>query len=315
MKIQDFIGVGVLPQGIENSGSSSTEMRIATALLAFAGGDAIGVEYEILDTKKPVQIERMGTREDWPFGGVSDDTLLSLITIETFAESKLADANANFLKNLKAAVPNLRGLGPTTRFALGIPMEPKLMAMVGNTNGGLMRTSMIGLAYPASRAEERRAMVFELATATHHNLVAAYAAVLASALYSEALEINPRSNFEVLKSEVSSITDIPSDFSEFIKNYDTWQPPKDGITLDSLETLRAVTWVIDRAKDCLDAYRLSCELGGDTDTVAAQAGALICAQKIESVDFYSIPWLKDVSWSEIKSMKSAYETLASSRLK
>jgi len=315
MKIQDFIEVGVLPRAIENSGSSSTEMRIATALLAFAGGDAIGVEYEILDTKKPVQIERMGTREDWPFGGVSDDTLLSLITIETFAESKLSDANANFLKNLKAAVPNLRGLGPTTRFALGIPMEPKLMAMVGNTNGGLMRTSMIGLAYPASRAEERRAMVFELATATHHNLVAAYAAVLASALYSEALENNPRSNFEVLKSEVALITDIPSDFPEFIKNYDTWQPPKDGITLDSLETLRAVTWVIDRAKDCLDAYRLSCELGGDTDTVAAQAGALFCAQKIESADFYSIPWLKDVSWREIKSMKSAYETLATSRMK
>jgi ADP-ribosylglycohydrolase len=315
MNIQDFIGVGVLPQAVENSGPSSTEMRIATALLAFAGGDAIGVEYEIQDTKKPVHIERMGTRDDWPFGGVSDDTLLSLITIDAFAYSDLSNAKANFLKDLKAAVPNLRGLGPTTRFALGIPMEPKLMAMVGNTNGGLMRTSMIGLAYPVSRAEERRAMVFELATATHHNLVAAYAAVLASALYSEALESNPRSNFEVLKSEVAAIPDLPSDFQEFIQNYDSWQPPKNGITLDSLETLRAVTWVIDRATDCLDAYRLSCELGGDTDTVAAQAGALICAQKIESANFYSIPWLKEVSWSEIKSMKSAYETLASRRMK
>jgi ADP-ribosylglycohydrolase len=194
-------------------------------------------------------------------------------------------------------------------------MDPKSMAMVGNTNGGLMRTSMIGLAYSASRCEDRRAMVFELATATHHNLVAAYAAVLASALYSEALEDNPRSNFEVLKSEVAAIADLPSDFQEFIHNYDAWQPPKNGITLDSLETLRAVTWVIDRATDCLDAYRLSCELGGDTDTVAAQAGALICAQKIESANFYGIPWLKDVSWSEIKSMKTAYETLASRRIK
>jgi len=272
------------------------------------------VEYEIHDAP-PVQIERMGTRDDWPWGGVSDDTLLSLITIETFANSTLANAKANFLRDLKAAVPNLRGLGPTTRFALGIPMEPKLMAMVGNTNGGLMRTSMIGLAYSASQAKERRAMVFELATATHHNLVAAYAGVLASALFSEALETNPRSNFEVLKAEVAAIPDIPSDFPEFIKNYDSWQPPKDGITLDSLETLRAVTWVIDRAKDCLDAYRLSCELKGDTDTVAAQAGALMCAQKIESADFYSIPWLKEVSWSEIKTMKTAYETLASSRMK
>jgi ADP-ribosylglycohydrolase len=314
MDIKEFIGAGVLPQAIENSGANSAEMRIATALLAFAGGDAIGVEYEIHDAP-PVQIERMGTRDDWPWGGVSDDTLLSLITIETFANSTLADAKANFLRDLKAQVPNLRGLGPTTRFALGIPMEPKLMAMVGNTNGGLMRTSMIGLAYPASQAKERRAMVFELATATHHNLVAAYAGVLASALFSEALESNPRSNFEVLKAEVAAIPDIPSDFPEFIKNYDSWQPPVNGITLDSLETLRAVTWVIDRAKDCLDAYRLSCELKGDTDTVAAQAGALMCAQKIESADFFSIPWLKEVSWSEIKNMKTAYETLASSRMK
>jgi hypothetical protein len=41
----------------------------------------------------------------------------------------------------------------------------------------------------------------------------------------------------------------------------------------------------------------------------------MCAQKIESADFFSIPWLKEVSWSEIKNMKTAYETLASSRMK
>jgi len=314
MNIQDFIDAGVLPEGIKNNEMKSTQMRIATALLAFAGGDAIGVEYEIQKTKKPVQIDRMGTREDWPFGGVSDDTLLSLITISTFANSSLANAKGNFLSNLKMAVPKLRGLGPTTRFALGIPMEPELMAMVGNTNGGLMRTSMIGLAYRASQADERRKMVLELATATHQNLIAAYAAVLASALFSEALESNPRSNFEVLKSEVETISGIPTEFQQLLLNYETWQPPTDGITLESIETLRAVTWVVERATNCLDAYKLSCELGGDTDTVAAQAGALICAQKIETADFFSIPWLKDVAWDEIETMKSAYETLVSSRL-
>ena len=87
MDIKEFIGAGVLPQAIENSGANSAQMRIATALLAFAGGDAIGVEYEIHDAP-PVQIERMGTRDDWPWGGVSDDTLLSLITIETFAKKE-----------------------------------------------------------------------------------------------------------------------------------------------------------------------------------------------------------------------------------
>lgn len=313
MNYKDFITTGLMPEIDSTKGNDSTEMRIATSLLAFAAGDAIGVEYEIQEVKKPVQINRMGTRDDWPFGGVSDDTLLSLITIQTFAETTIDHAKVRFLENLKAAVPNLRGLGPTTRFALGIPMPPELTAMVGNTNGGLMRTSLIGLAYPRSKAHERRAMVLELATATHQNLIAAYAAVLTSALFTEALESNPRSNFEVLKSEVESIPSIPSEFIDFIRNYDTWQPPQSGITLESLETLRAVIWAVDHAKDCLDAYRISCEFGGDTDTVAAQAGALICAQSIEKANFYSIPWLGDISWGEINSMKSACEILIKKR--
>jgi ADP-ribosylglycohydrolase len=315
MNYKDFITIGLMPEMDSAKAEESTEMRIATSLLAFAAGDAIGVEYEIQDTKKPVQIERMGTRADWPFGGVSDDTLLSLITIQTFAETTIDNARVKFLENLKTAVPNLRGLGPTTRFALGIAMPPELMAMVGNTNGGLMRTSLIGLAYPNSRAKERRAMVLELATATHQNLIAAYAAVLTSALFSEALEDNPRSNFDVLRSEVDAIPNIPNEFKDFIKNYDSWQPPQKGITLESLETLRAVTWAVDHAKDCLDAYRISCEFGGDTDTVAAQAGALICAQSIKKANFYSIPWLKDISWGEIDTMKSACETLINYRSK
>lgn len=108
MNYKDFITIGLMPEIDSTKGNDSTEMRIATSLLAFAAGDAIGVEYEIQEVKKPVQINRMGTRDDWPFGGVSDDTLLSLITIQTFAETTIDHAKVRFLENLKAAVPNLR---------------------------------------------------------------------------------------------------------------------------------------------------------------------------------------------------------------
>jgi ADP-ribosylglycohydrolase len=315
MNYSDFVAMGLMPEVGGKPEGDAIEMRIATALLAFAAGDAIGVEYEIREEKKPVHIERMGTREDWPFGGVSDDTLLSLITIQTFAETIVDNVKSKFLDNLRVAVPNLRGLGPTTRFALGIEMPPEQMAMIGNTNGGLMRTSLIGLAYPNSKAQQRREMVLELATATHQHPIAAYAAVLASALFSAALESNPRSNFAVLKSEVAAIPNIPDQFHQLIENYHSWKAPAAGITLESIETLRAATWAVENAKDCLDAYRISCEFGGDTDTVAAQAGALICAQNTKKADFFNIPWLKDINWSELITMKSACETLIKNRAK
>lgn len=315
MYYSDFVSIGLMPELTVDNENEAIEMRIATALLAFAAGDAIGVEYEIRDEKKPVQIERMGTREDWPFGGVSDDTLLSLISIQTFSETTVDNVKNRFLENLRAALPQLRGLGPTTRFALGIDMPPEQAAMIGNTNGGLMRTSLIGLAYPTAKAQMRRKMVLQLASATHQHPIAAYAAVLASALFSEALEGNQRSNYDVLKSEVDAIPNIPHQFHEFISNYHSWLAPSAGISLESIETLRAATWAVENATDCLDAYRISCEFGGDTDTVAAQAGALICAQSISKADFYSIPWLKDINWGEIETMKSACETLIEHRAK
>ena len=56
---------------------------INAAVLAYAAGDAFGVAYEFLPEPVPVDVTSIGARADWPYGGVSDDTLLSLLTIAT----------------------------------------------------------------------------------------------------------------------------------------------------------------------------------------------------------------------------------------
>jgi len=88
---------------------------------------------------------------------------------------------------------------------------------------------------------------------------------------------------------------------EDFPDYSDWTPPIGGISLDPLETLQAVVWVVKRANNCAEAFTLACSLGGDTDTVAALAGALFATRWPERSDFYSIPWLNDVEWSEIES--------------
>ena len=97
---------------------------------------------------------------------------------------------------------------------------------------------------------------------------------------------------------------------EDLPDYSDWCAPIDGISLDPLETLQAVVWVVKRANDVADAFSLACSLGGDTDTVAALAGALFAARWPEKADFYSIPWLNDVQWDEIeKELRECAEML------
>jgi len=63
------------------------------------------------------------------------------------------------------------------------------------------------------------------------------------------------------------------------------------------------------------AYVRACELGGDTDTVAALAGALITARNGAAAQFESIEWLANISWEEIPTIGEAVETLCARRNK
>ena len=243
--------------------------KVAVPLLAYAAGDAFGVYYEFLD-ETPKEIPQVLLSKDgWPFGGVSDDTLLSILTIKSLSQRTPADAAALFLGELRAAIPRLRGLGPTTRTALGLEVKVGERGVIGETNGAIMRTALCGLYIKNNRNEWIKALV----EVTHNSPKAIEYAQIAAGLFA----------------------------GEDFPDYSDWTPPIGGISLDPLETLQAVVWVVKRANNCAEAFALACSLGGDTDTVAALAGALFAARWPERSDFYSIPWLNDVQWSEIES--------------
>lgn len=295
------------------------QRRILLALLAFAAGDAFGVAYEYLPERVPVDATRIGTRADWPLGGVSDDTHLSLLTIFAAHAGEPVASAAAFLTDLRQAVPRLRGLGPTTRAALGLESEPDEnlvvvgTTIIGNTNGAMMRTSLLGLAYPAGRDAERREMVASLAEATHKASAAVACAQLCSALYSRALDGVNGSFFDDLKEEAASLPDLSDELAAWLGDPQHWSPPAAGIALDPVETLAAVVWVAGQARDVLDAFRLACEIGGDTDTVAALAGGLVAARSGRPDEFLSISWVDDVMWSEIPEIVAAAARLSNVR--
>ena len=238
-------------------------------LLAYAAGDAFGVYYEFLEQTPQEVPQVLMVKEGWPFGGVSDDTLLSILTIKSLIQRTPADAAALFLEELRAAIPRLRGLGPTTRTALGLEVKVGERGVIGETNGAIMRTALCGLYIKNNRNEWIKALV----EVTHNSPKAIECAQIAAGLFA----------------------------GEDFPDYSDWTPPIGGISLDPLETLQAVVWVVKRANNCAEAFALACSLGGDTDTVAALAGALFAARWPERSDFYSIPWLNDVQWSEIES--------------
>lgn len=271
------------------------QSRIATVLRAYAAGDAFGVYYEFRKSERVTS--ELRSLEDWPYGGVSDDSLLTLLTLATLTEDSPENAAAKFLTNLAAAAPSLRGLGPTTRNALGLAVKDSEVHLIGKSNGAMMRTALCGLAFSPEQAPLRRAFVDALARATHSSDEAILCSQIAAALFSTPHEAISK----IIESELSAQHAILEDRL-------TWRVPPEGISLDPVETLHAFTLVAERNEKVIDAYIDACSLGGDTDTVSALAGALVAFRNTDS-GFEQIPWLEDIDWNEISSLEEIAQTL------
>jgi ADP-ribosyl-[dinitrogen reductase] hydrolase len=283
----------LLPTSLQDEPSDSDAWAIASAVIAYAAGDAFGAAHEFV-AERPAKIKSILLgKPDWPFGGVSDDTTLSLLTIESLDQDNPETAAKKYLQSLKDARESLRGLGPTTRFALGMSVKPEELHYIGVSNGGMMRTALIGTLFTPTQKAMREAWVRASVQTTHSQPMAIDVALSLSAAFSSA--VTHGSSYEV--------PHPPQD----------WSPPEAGISLNPLETYRAVTFVVSRSADVESAYLLACELGGDTDTVAALSAALVAASLRQDSGLYQIPWLMDVNWSEIPQMKGAIELLINRR--
>jgi ADP-ribosylglycohydrolase len=278
---------------------------IRSVLRSYAAGDSFGVAYEFTDSYNDVDPDVLREKEGWPYGGVSDDTLLTLLTIQAVDFASPEKSQANFLAFLKSAAPQLRGLGPTTRSALGLPVKDIEVPQIGISNGALMRTALLGLAFNVGEDRERRIFVRTLAEATHRSASAVGSAIIGSALFADArAHGDSRSLYKVARAEADA---IKGDFDIAISD---WQEPLcTGISNESTETLNAVLWTVKNSESARAALQTSCELRGDTDTVAALSTALLVARKGAAADFESITWLNEINWSEISSLEECAELL------
>ncbi len=311
MGFRSLVDRGLALAGPPVDGRPGLRDAVAAALVAYAAGDAFGVTYEFLEQPIPVDITTIGERAGWPRGGVSDDTTLTLLTIGAIGDEGPQACAARFLADLRAAAPTLRGLGPTTRAALGLDVPAAEAGLVGATNGALMRTALLGLGFDPDDDLARRELVHALAFATHRDPAATVCAVLGSKLFS-ALSVGPAAGTSVarvLRAEAAALTDVPTSVSLMLQGFEGWQAPATGVSLSPVETLAAAAAVAESNTTCLAAYRAACELGGDTDTVSALAAAAVAARDPGGCGLYSIGWLGDVQWAEVPQLAEAIATL------
>ena len=285
----------------------STEFAIATAVLAYATGDAFGVSYEFEPlVSAPIPKVMLG-KTDWPAGGVSDDTLLSLMTIACLDAATPEDAAADFVIRLRAAAGTLRGLGPTTRHALGIFVEEREVGIIGVTNGGMMRTALASLAFAGSTSAERQQWIRALCAATHFKSESLFAALLMAEVFASALELPDWNIDDALQLARQNVPGVPQEISQQLDLASSFTTSPTGVSLNPIETLLAVVNIVRNSPDVWSAYQNSICAGGDTDTLAALTSALVALRNPSS--FYELPFIGNVNWQEIPEVKDRIQTL------
>ncbi len=283
--------------------------RIASAMTAFAAGDALGVPWEGLgpeavDTAKITDIPATG-RDGWPPGTTSDDTAQMLLVATVLAETGGRPTSMAFLERLAAAAPGLRGIGPSTQAALdhfertGEPPRLPPGGTASATNGAAMRMLPVGWAIPAADADRRRQVVSALAIATHPAPAAIGAACMAAAMATWSVEgVGLGTIIDAAVTEAEWVSRQYPETAAAITAINAaasgnWQPPAGGISLDATETIATVVHVLSRHADLAAALSYAVTLGGDTDTVAALVGGILGGRDPAAAG--SLPWLGRVS--------------------
>ena len=298
-ELADFAGSFLFPHSFSSPLDGDTQLRIATAFFAYAAGDAFGVQYEFKDEYRVTS--SLSEIADWPLGGVSDDTLLTLLSIKALDSQNLEQARARFVELLKENLPLLRGLGPTTRAAVGLPVKDSEKHFIGNSNGAMMRTALLGMAFSEGDDQKRRQWISEIALATHSHQRAIATSLIASKLFAQVLQ-NPAA-------DLREIADNEAEAIEYAEYFSTQFNETTQVSLDPLRTLKAVIEIAVVSTTVEQAYISACEKGGDTDTVSALAGALVALRFPATHSFFSIPWINQVRWNEIADAGEALEVI------
>lgn len=289
-----------IPQPYENTSTSHVELtpeiidRARGALLASACGDALGVPYEFeAATGNPEMIG--GGLGPYEPGQWSDDTEMAVCIARVAAAGialdkpgaldKVGTYFVDWLRNgaldvgiqTRAVIEGAIDAGNgdvSDRLTASAAQYARASGRAGG-NGALMRTAPIGLAFLHSRGRTAKAAT-EVAQLTHVDQRVDESCVLWSEAIRHAVvtgEINIRAGFDLLDIESAEF------WEEVLRKAESGEvnSHQTGYTVDALACAWNAVYSVLETGDLRKGIENAVRIGGDTDTVATIAGALIGA--------------------------------------
>jgi ADP-ribosylglycohydrolase len=284
------------------SGRSTSEIstdRALGALYGLAIGDALGMPTQEFDRARAAAIvgSPPGFRDapadnrishGLPAGSITDDTMQCMLIANLLISGGGAIEPRGLADTLLAWEREMaeRGrydlLGPSTKRALASVAagdDPSLTGRTGTTNGAAMRITPVGIATPAEPLERLLAAVVAADRVTHDTAVAhagaaAVAAVVAAGVDGEnfeaaaprAIRAARRFGFGDLFEEALRLESVDAIVDRF------------GTGVETAESVPTAFGVARLSHgDAWFACTQGAALGGDTDTIAALAGAMVGA--------------------------------------
>lgn len=237
--------------------------RVYGALFGAAAADSVGATFEgMMADENRIPEMRGGGQFSIAPGEVTDDTLMMLALLETYAEAGYFSRQLFLSKMIQTIRARPKTFGNTTRTLASLVEQgcyPKSAAEVvhmifgSRTNGSVMRTLPVGLA--ASSKEEALSLSREVSSFSHMDEEAGDACSAVSlAVYSL---LHGKSKDEVLKA-------VPKKYLE-----GELYP-----SVDALESTRCAFCIFRDSESYVDAVAKACRLGGDSDTIGAIAGGM-----------------------------------------
>jgi ADP-ribosyl-[dinitrogen reductase] hydrolase len=268
--------------------------RAAGVLLASAAGDALGAGYEFTHPAPGSTIGMVGGGAfDWAPGEWTDDTAMTLAVARVTATG--ADLNTTVGLDAVAAgfaewyASGPKDIGNQTRRVLsardttaaGMSETARRIGGLKGGNGSLMRTAAIGLTH-LDDAEACAAAAARVGALTHDDRRAMQACQLWSHAIRHAVL---HGTFDGVRGYLDRVgADAAGYWGPRLDEAETGVPadfPNNGWVVQALQT---AWWAITHADHRGDARHLTAALelavraGGDTDTTAAIAGALLGAR-------------------------------------
>ena len=259
--------------------------KILAGILGLAIGDAVGLPYQFKERDRFVcKAMTGGGTYDKPPGTISDDTSLTLATMESIGRMgrvDLEDIQRNFMKWYfhGAFTPEKYAfdMGSTTAEAIckmqqGVgPDACGGTSIYDNGNGALMRIlpmAFVRSSYPCEPT------IKDVAGLTHNHSIS-HACCLTYVYLAQELEYGI--SLDVALKELSfyaaDVCDQEWEEIEHVMDYrkEREQIKSTGYVVDTLE---AAIWALATTHSYKECILTAVNLGGDTDTIAAVAGGL-----------------------------------------